>query len=141
MWGIQLDVSHIIAPQIRGTFYKPRGQLFFPSIVTLLCSNMCFMEGEPKVVMNEVITNQVLRMLLRDSPHLLDATKTKKMPVKSQETSSPQAPKPKKRKLVKKDFKTPASSSQPIKVEEEVHLDAKASIQALTIYSLPISSI
>lgn len=78
MRGIQSDVGCIIATQIKGTFYKPMGQLFFPSIVTWLCTNMCFMEDEPEVMVNEVITNQVLRKLLRDSPHLLEVAKTKK---------------------------------------------------------------
>lgn len=55
----------IIATQIRGVISKPRGQLFFPSIMAKLCANMGFMEEEPEVAVNEVEkhTKSVLYLL------------------------------------------------------------------------------
>lgn len=53
-----MGIDRIIMTQIRGIFSKPRGQLFFPSIVTKLCANMGVMEGAPEVAVNGVITNQ-----------------------------------------------------------------------------------
>lgn len=70
----------------------------------------------------------------------IETPKTKKRPTKSQEALSPQPPKPKRHKLVKKHFEIPTSSAIQIEEEEEVHLDAEPSHQnayALTIYSLP----
>lgn len=84
-----MDVGRIITAQIKVTFFKPRGKLFFPFIVTRLCLNMCFMEKEPEVAVKGVLTNQVLRRLLRDSPHLVEAAKTKNRLAKSPKTSSP----------------------------------------------------
>lgn len=98
------------------------------------------MESEQEVVVNGVLTNQVLRRLLRDSPHLVKAAKTKKRSAKLHETSFPQPPKPKKRKVVKRDLEIPVSSSQPIEIEIVAYLDAEESTQALTIYTPPIFS-
>jgi len=139
MRGIRLDVGRIIAPQIRGLFFKPRGQLFFPFLVTRLCANAEFMEDAPVRVVNGVLSAQSLRRILKDSPHLLDAANSKKRLTKSQEPSSLQPPQPKKRKLVKKNFEIQASSSEPSEAEETVQLDADA--QALKIYTLPINPI
>ena len=55
MRGIRLDVGRIIAPQIRGLFFKPRGQLFFPFLVTRLCANAEFMEDAPVRAVNGVL--------------------------------------------------------------------------------------
>lgn len=77
---------------------------------------------------------------MKDSPHLFEVIETKKRLAKSHETSSPQPPKSKKRKVVKRGLEVSASSSQPIEVEEVIHLDAKETTQALTIYTSPISS-
>jgi len=79
MRGIQLDVGHIIAPQIRGLFFKPRGQLFFPFLVTRLCTNEEFIEDAPVRAVNGVLSAQSLRQILKDSPHLLDTANLKKM--------------------------------------------------------------
>lgn len=78
-----MDVGRIIVTQIKKIFYKSRDQLFFSSIVTKWCSNMCLMTSKPEVAVNRVITNQVLQRLLRDSPHLQKVAKTKKRPIKS----------------------------------------------------------
>lgn len=88
MRGIRLDVGHIIAPQIRGLFFKPRDQLFFPFLVTRLCANAEFMEDAPVRAVNRVLSAQSLRRILKNSPHLLEAANSKKRPTKSQEPSS-----------------------------------------------------
>lgn len=83
------------------------------------------MENVPEVVVNMVLSNQSLRRLLKNSPHLFEVIETKKRLAKSHETSSPQPLKSKKRKVVKRGLEVSASSSQPIEVEEVIHLDAK----------------
>lgn len=55
-----MDVGRIIVTQIKRIFYKSRDQLFFSSIVTKWCFNMCLMTSKPEVAVNKVITNQVL---------------------------------------------------------------------------------
>lgn len=125
MRGIKLHVGLIIAPQIRGTYFKPRGQLLFPYLVTKLCTNAQLMEDVSAVVVNGVLSVQNLRRILKDSPHLLEVATTKKRLAKSPETSSFQQPKPKKRKFVKKHFEIRASSSHPSKVEATVQLNAE----------------
>lgn len=103
MQGIYMDVGSIVA-QIRGVFSKPRGNLFLPSIMMKLCANMGFMEGESEVAMNEIITNKVVRWLLRDFPHLSKASKTKKRAAKSHELPSPQPPPQKEKKVGEEAF-------------------------------------
>lgn len=78
-----MDVGRIIVTQIKRIFYKSRDQLFFSSIVTKWCFNMCLMTSKPEVAVNKVITNQVLQRLLRDFSHLQKVAKTKKRPIKS----------------------------------------------------------